>query len=364
MSTSTSATDSLFQPLQLGSLDIPNRVIMAPLTRCRAIDHMPNELMREYYTQRASGGLIITECTMVTPQTSAFASEPGIYSDEQVSEWKKITDSVHAAGGRIFMQIWHAGRAVHPELNDGKPAVSASPIAIEGGSTTPQGQFEYQKPEALTEEQIQELVNDFRKGAENAKKAGFDGVEVHGANGYLLDQFLRDGANNRDDNYGGSWHNQVRFLTEVLDAVCEVFTPHRVGVRFSPLNSFNDMKDSDPVALVKYLAAHLNPKDLAYVHLMRADFLGEQKADVVTPFRELYNGQLILNMGYSPEEAADTVESRHADAIAFGTAFLANPDLPERIRQGEELNEPDPNTFYTQDAKGYTDYPTLETAEA
>ena len=183
------------------------------------------------------------------------------------------------------------------------------------GSTTPKGHFDYQTPEVLTEEQIKNIVADFRKGAENAKKAGFDGVEVHGANGYLLDQFLRDGANNRGDLYGGSWHNQVRFLTEVLDAVSEVFTPHRVGVRFSPLNSFNDMQDSDPVALMKYLAAHLNPRDLAYVHLMRADFFGKQQADVVTPFKELYSGQLIVNMGYSPEEAADAdADDRGAQA--------------------------------------------------
>lgn len=354
-----STTQTLFEPLSLGSLEIPNRIIMAPLTRCRAPGHMPNDLMREYYTQRASAGLIITECTMVTPNTSAFATEPGIYSDEQVEAWKKITDSVHAAGGRIFMQIWHAGRAAHPELNEGTPSVSATATAIEGGSTTPKGHFNYQTPEVLTEEQIKNIVADFRKGAENAKKAGFDGVEVHGANGYLLDQFLRDGANNRDDLYGGSWHNQVRFLTEVLDAVSEVFTPHRVGVRFSPLNSFNDMQDSDPVALMKYLAAHLNPRDLAYVHLMRADFFGKQQADVVTPFKELYGGQLIVNMGYSPEEAADAVDSHIAHAVAFGTAFIANPDLPERIKANAPLNEADPNTFYTQDEKGYTDYPTL-----
>ena len=358
------ATDPLFQPTKLGSLEIPNRIIMAPMTRCRAIDHMPNDLMREYYTQRASAGLIITECTMVTPGTSAFASDPGIYSDEQVDAWKKITDSVHDAGGRIFMQIWHAGRAAHPELNDGKTPVSASPISIEGGSTTPKGHFDYHQPEALTEAQIKDIVADFKKGAENAKRAGFDGVEVHGANGYLLDQFLRDGANNRDDLYGGSWHNQVRFMTEVLDAVSEVFTPHRVGVRLSPLNGFNDMKDSDPVALMKYLAAHLNPKDLAYIHIMRADFKGEQKADVVTPFHELYSGQLILNMGYSPEEAAETIGAEKADAIAFGVPYLANPDLPERIREGAELNEPDQDTFYSQEAKGYTDYPTLEKAQA
>jgi len=357
-------TKHLFKPLSLGSLEISNRMIMAPLTRCRATGHMPNDLMREYYTQRASAGLIITECTMVTPGTSAFANDPGIYSDEQVEAWKKITDSVHDAGGKIFMQIWHAGRAAHPALNDGKNTVSASPIAIEGGSTTPAGHFEYEQPEALTEEEIKGIVEDFRKGAENAKKAGFDGVEVHSANGYLLDQFLRDGSNQRDDIYGGSWHNQVRFLSEVITAVSDVFTPHRVGVRFSPLNGFNDMKDSDPVALVKYLAAHLNPVDLAYVHIMRADFKGEQIADVVTPFRELYNGTLILNMGYSPEEAAEAIESHTADAIAFGTAFLANPDLPERIREGAELNKPDPDTFYSSGAEGYTDYPTMEEATA
>ena len=358
------STNALFTPLQLGSLTLPNRVIMAPLTRCRAIDHLPNELMREYYTQRASAGLIITECTMVSEGTSTFGNEPGIYSDEQVDAWRRITDSVHAAGGRIFMQIWHPGRAAHPALNHGKASVSASALAIPGGSTTSEGHFEYSVPKPLTEDGIAAIVEDFRRGAANAKRAGFDGVELHAANGYLLDQFLRDGANVRHDLYGGSWHNQVRLLSEVIDAVSEVYTPHRIGVRLSPLNSFNGMKDSDPVALVKYLAAHLNPKDLAYVHLMRADFLGKQTGDVVKPFREYYQGSLILNMGYSPEEAADTVEQHSADAIAFGSAYIANPDLPERIASGAPLNTPDPDTFYSQGPEGYVDYPTLVLSEA
>lgn len=353
------SVDPLFTPIRLGDLDLPNRIIMAPLTRCRAPGHMPNELMQEYYTQRAGAGLIITECTMVMEDTSAFAYEPGIYNSEQIAAWKKITDAVHAKGGKIFMQIWHAGRATHPKLNGGKPAVSAGTTAIEGGSSTPLGKYEYTAPEALTEDDIKDIVAAFKKGAEYAKEAGFDGVEVHAANGYLLDQFLRDGSNPRDDLYGGSWHNRVRFLTEVIDAVAEVWTHHRVGVRLSPLNSFNDMKDSNPEALVRYLCAHLNPMDLAYLHVMRSDFLGKQGGDILTPVSELYKGNLMVNMGYSPEEAAETIAANKADMVAFGVGFIANPDFPERIRQGAGFNNPNPDTFYTPGAEGYTDYPAL-----
>ncbi|MDF1764243.1 MAG: alkene reductase [Oleibacter sp.] len=356
MSTETSA---LFEPLKIGDLSLKNRIVLAPLTRCRAIDHMPNALMKEYYTQRASGGLIITECTLVSPNASAFANDPGIYSEEQVAAWKEITDSVHEAGGKIFMQIWHPGRAGHPEINDGEKMVSASAIAIEGSSTTPAGKFEYTQPEALTEKGIKYIIAAFKHGAINAKKAGFDGVEIHCANGYLLDQFLRDGSNHRNDNYGGSWHNRARLLTEVLNEVIDVWGNRHVGIRLSPLNGFNDMKDSDPVALTRYMCAHLNQFDLGYLHIMRADFKGEQKADVIANAHEIYEGNLMVNMGYTPQEAADTIASGTAALVSFGTSFLANPDLPERIKQGADLNTPDPDTFYTSGAEGYTDYPTL-----
>lgn len=350
-------TAPLFEPVQLGELTLPNRFVMAPLTRSRAIHHLPNDLMAEYYAQRASAGLLITECTMVTAGTSAFGNDPGIYSAEQIEGWKKTTEAVHKAGGRIFMQIWHAGRAAHPLLNNGKECVAPSASAIEGETHTPEGMKPYTVPHQLTQAEIADIVQAFRKAAANAIAAGFDGVEVHAANGYLIDQFLRSSANQRTDEYGGSLENRARFLSEVLEAVSDEIGSQRVGLRLSPLNSFNSMRDSDPEAWTRYLAEHLNQFDLAYLHLMRADFYGVQQAEVVTIAREHYQGHLMVNMGYSAEEAAQVLSSKMADSVAFGTAFLANPDLPARIKASAELNTPDPDTFYTAGAEGYTDYP-------
>ena len=350
----------LLTPLQMGALIVPNRIVLAPLTRTRAgMEHLPNELMAEYYAQRASGGLLITECTMVMEGTSAFVAEPGVYSAEQIEGWKKTTDAVHAKGGRIFMQIWHAGRAAHPDINGGARTVSSSAVAIEGEIHTPAGKVPHAVPQALSTEEIQAIVAGFAQGAKNAIAAGFDGVEVHGANGYLIDQFLRDGCNQRTDAYGGSLENRARFLFEVLTAVCEAIGSDRVGLRLSPLNSYNSMKDSDPLALTAFLADKLNAFNLAYLHLMRADFFGLQKADVVPVARAHYKGVLIGNMGYSAEEAEQAIAQGQLDAVAFGTAYLANPDLPERIRAGAPLNTPDSSTFYTPGPKGYTDYPAM-----
>lgn len=350
----------LFNSLQVGALTLPNRIVLAPLTRARAdVGHMPTDLMAEYYAQRASGGLLITECTMVSEGTSAFVAEPGIYSAEQIEAWKKVTNAVHAKGGRIFMQIWHAGRAAHPNINGGMRTVSSTATAIEGEISTPAGKVPHAVPHALTAEEITQIVAAFAQGAKNAIAAGFDGVEVHGANGYLIDQFLRDGANQRTDNYGGVVQNRARFLFEVLTAVTAAIGADRVGLRLSPLNSFNSMKDSDPIGLTTFLATELNAYKLAYLHLMRADFFGVQKADVVTVAREKYNGVLIGNMGYNAEEAEQAITAGQLDAIAFGTSFLANPDLPERIKAKAALNIPDSSTFYTPGAKGYTDYPAL-----
>lgn len=353
-------TQPLFEPVQVGELTLPNRFVMAPLTRCRAVGHLPNMLMAEYYAQRASAGLVITECSMVTPETSAFGNDPGIYSAEQVKGWKMTTEAVHEAGGRVFIQIWHAGRAAHPLLNGGRPCVAPSAIAIDGEVDTVEGKQPYTVPRELTKDDIASIVQDFRRATANAVEAGFDGVEVHAANGYLIDQFLRESANQRTDEYGGSLENRSRFLTEVLEAVTDEIGGHRVGVRLSPLNSFNSMREGDPIAWTRYLAASLNRFDLAYLHLMRADFFGEQKADVVSVARELYKGHLMVNMGYSAEEAAEVVRDKLADSVAFGTAFLANPDLPPRIEAGAELNTPDPSTFYTAGAEGYTDYPFMD----
>jgi N-ethylmaleimide reductase len=347
----------LFAPVQLGDLTLTNRFVMAPLTRCRAVNHIPTDLMTEYYEQRASAGLVITECAMVTPGTSAFGNDPGIYSSEQIEGWKKITDAVHKSSGRIFIQIWHAGRAAHPLLNNGKECVAPSALAIDGETYTPEGKKPYTVPRELSKAEIADIVQDFRKAAANAIAAGFDGVEVHAANGYLIDQFLRDSANQRTDEYGGALENRARFLTEVLEAVSAEIGSQRVGLRLSPLNSFNSMRDSDPLAWTRFLAEYLNKFDLTYLHLMRADFFGVQQADVVTIAREYYKGHLMVNMGYSAEEAAQVLSNKVADSVAFGTAFLANPDLPARIKAGAQLNTPDPDTYYTSGAKGYTDYP-------
>jgi len=355
---------NLFQPLQVGALTLPNRILMAPLTRCRTIsEHVPTPLMAEYYAQRASAGLLIAEATMAMAGHSAFWMEPGIYSESQVDGWRLTTEAVHRAGGRIFLQIWHGGRACHPLLNNGMPPVAPSAIAITDDTVlTPEGKKPYVVPRELGDEELAGIVAGFGKAAEKAKVAGFDGVEVHGANGYLLDQFLRDGSNKRTGPYGGTIENRARLLLEVLTAVCDVWGSDRVGLRISPLNSFNSMIDSDPIGLASWLATRLNDVGLAYLHLMRSDFFGKQQGDVLTPVRERYQGALIANMGYTAEEAEKAIASGQIDGVAFGTAFLANPDLPARIKAGAPLNPPNPATFYTPGPVGYIDYPFWESA--
>lgn len=349
----------LFAPLQAGDLALPNRILMAPLTRCRAEDdHVPGPLMAEYYAQRASAGLIIAEATMAMAGNSAFWREPGIHSEAQVAGWKRVTDAVHAAGGRIALQLWHGGRACHPDHNDDAQPVAPSAIAITNDQVyTPKGKVDYVVPRALADDELPGIVAGFAHAARNAKAAGFDGVEVHGANGYLLDEFLRDGSNQRSGPYGGPIEHRARLLLEVMEAVCGVWGSGRVGLRVSPLNSYNSMRDSDPIGLVRWLGQRLNDFDPAYWHVMRADFLGLQHGDVMTPARESFNGVLIGNMGYSAEEAEGAIADGRLDAVAFGVPFIANPDLPERLRAGAPLAEADRSTFYTWDAKGYTDYP-------
>jgi N-ethylmaleimide reductase len=333
---------------------------MAPLTRCRAdAEHVPTAMMAEHYAQRASGGLLIAEATMAMQGNSSFWREPGIYSDAQVAGWKKVTDAVHAAGGRIFLQIWHGGRACHPLLNDGAQPVAPSAIAIDDEVYTPEGKKPYVVPRELRDDELPGIVAGFRHAAENARVAGFDGVEVHGANGYLLDEFLRDGSNRRGGPYGGPIENRARLMFEVVEAVCEVWGSDRVGLRISPLNSYNSMIDSDPVGMATWVAKRANDYRLAYLHVMRADFFQQQKADVMTPVRAAYQGVLVGNMGYSAEEAEKAIADGKLDAVAFGVSFLANPDLPARIKAGAELNPPDPATFYTQGSEGYTDYPAM-----
>jgi N-ethylmaleimide reductase len=352
---------NLFSSLQVGALTLPNRILMAPLTRCRAeADHVPGDLIAEYYAQRASAGLLIAEATMVMEGNSSFWMEPGIYSAAQVAGWRKTTDAVRAKGGRIVLQLWHGGRACHPLLNDGAQPVAPSALAIEGDEVhTPEGKKPYVIPRELSDDEIPGIITGFKQAAQNAKDAGFDGVEVHAANGYLIDEFLRDGANKRTGPYGGSIENRARLLLEIVAAVSEVYGSDRVGVRISPLNSYNSMIDSDPVALSTYVATKLSEAGIAYLHVMRGDFFQVQKGDVMTPIRAAFKGVIIGNMGYTADEAEAAIGEGKLDAVAFGVPFLANPDLPARFQAKAELNAADPSTFYSPGPKGYTDYPAL-----
>jgi N-ethylmaleimide reductase len=352
---------SLFTPLTVGALTLPNRVLMAPLTRCRAeADHVPGDLIAEYYAQRASAGLLIAEATMVMEGNSSFWMEPGIYSAAQVEGWKKTTSAVHAKGGRIALQLWHGGRACHPLLNGGEQPVAPSALAIEGDEVhTPEGKKPYVIPRELPDDEIPGIIAGFKQAAQNAKDAGFDGVEIHAANGYLIDEFLRDGSNKRTGPYGGSIENRARLLLEVEDAVSAVWGADRVGVRISPLNSYNSMIDSDPVALSSYVATKLSEANIAYLHVMRGDFFQVQQGDVMTPIRAAFKGVIVGNMGYTADEAEAAITVGKLDAVAFGVPFLANPDLPARFQAKAELNAADPATFYSPGPKGYTDYPAL-----
>ncbi len=352
----------LLSPVKLGALSLPNRIVMSALTRCRAdADHVPTDLMVDYYRQRASAGLILTEATMVIEGNSAFGGrEPGIHSAAQIAAWKKVTAAVHAQGGTILCQLWHGGRACHSLLNEGAQPVAPSPLRITNDEThTPQGKKPYEVPRELRDDELPGIVEGFRRAAANAQAAGFDGVEIHGANGYLLDEFLRDGSNQRPGPYGGPIAHRARLLLEVVDAAIGVWGAGRVGVRISLLNSYNDMKDSDPVGLTRHVATELDRRGIAFLDLMRADFFGLQKADVVTAARAAFKGALLIGMGYTPAEAEQTVASGTAAAIVFGHHYVSNPDLVARVRAGVALVEPDARTFYSPGPSGYTDYPPM-----
>ncbi|MEM9766977.1 MAG: alkene reductase [Cyanobacteria bacterium P01_D01_bin.71] len=355
----------LFEPLNLGAIALPNRILMAPLTRARSGEsRIPNALMLEYYVQRASAGLIITEATQISAQGAGWAQSPGIHTPEQVEGWQKITEAVHQKGGRMVLQLWHTGRASHPDFQpDGALPVSASAIAAQGEIHTPQGKKMRVAPRALGLDEIPGVVEQYVIATRNAKAAGFDGVEIHAANGYLIDQFLRDGSNQRTDAYGGSIENRARFLVEVTEAVVNEWSSYRVGVRLSPYNPFNDMRDSDPIATFTYAAKALNPFNLAYLHIVEAlpgHFLALEGSEPAAPYmRQEFKNPIILNGGYDAETGAAAIREDKAAAIAYGIPFIANPDLVERYRQGGALNAADPNTFYTHDRQGYVDYPAL-----
>ena len=354
---------NLFSPIKLGSNSLANRVIMAPMTRLRAIGGIPNSLMATYYAQRASAGLIITECTMVSPMSNGYMNCPGIYSPEQIAEWHKITNAVHNAGGKIFLQLWHSGRISHPSLLGGKQPIAPSAIAPVGELHSPVGKVTMETPRPLEKYEISEVVEQFRSGAKNAKAAGFDGVELHGAFGYLIDQFLQDGSNQRTDEYGGPIENRARFLLEVVEAVSSVWGADRVGIKLSPSNTFYGMADSNPQVTFGYVLKALSPIGLAYVHLMEPNEIDLKNRDVINPviplFRPMYQGTLIGNGNYTQETANAALAKGDVDLVSFGKLFLANPDLPDRFRLNTSLNEPDPKTFYGSGEQGYTDYPFL-----
>jgi N-ethylmaleimide reductase len=357
----------LFTPFQLGPLLLANRIVMAPMTRNRAgAGNVPTALNGEYYGQRASAGLIVTEASQVSPQGVGYPGTPGIHTDAQVEGWRQVSDAVHRAGGRIFLQLWHVGRISHPSLQpNGALPVAPSAIAAEGQVFTHSGLQPFVVPRPLETREIAGVVAQFETGARHALAAGFDGVELHAANGYLIDQFLRDGTNRRTDRYGGSLENRARFLREVVEAVTVVWGPERVGVRLSPWSDFNSMHDSDPPATFGYVARALAPFGLAYLHVVEPVGDVPAGAEPLTPrLKAAFGGALMVNGGYTRPLAEAALARGDADLVSFAASFLANPDLPVRLARNAPLNEPDPATFYGGDHHGYTDYPVLAGAVA
>ena len=349
---------SLFDPISIGDIDLPNRIIMAPLTRARAgSERIPNALMAEYYVQRASAGLIIAEATSVSPQGVGYADTPGLWSTEQVDGWKIVTKAVHNAGGRIFAQLWHVGRISHPMFLNGELPVAPSAIKAGGHLSIVRPKTEFVTPRALDTSELAGIVECYRKAAMNAQMAGFDGVEIHGANGYLLDQFLQDGTNQRDDEYGGTIENRARLLLEATDAAASVWGPELVGVHLAPRGDSHDISDSNKLATFSYAVRELDDRGIAFLCVRERE--GE---DAIGPkLRGLFGGTYIANEAYTGSTAQAALDSGTADAVAFGKDFISNPDLVQRIRTNAPLNEFDVSTFYIPGPKGYTDYPTLET---
>lgn len=352
---------NIFTPMQLGPLELPNRLVMAPLTRARAgTSHIPNTLIAEYYAQRAAAALIITEATMVAADGCAFVGESGLFNDACVDGWRLVTNAVHNKGGRIVVQLWHPGRAAHSSLNGGIQPISSTEQPIRGSTIrTPEGEKAYETPRRLAREELPGIVDLFAKAASRAQAAGFDGVQVHGAHGYLLDQFLRDGTNDRTDDYGGSLVNRARLLLETTDAVSQAIGADRVSVRLSPLVGYNDITDSAPEALVEYLAREFDSRRIAFLEVRHADHSMPSEQRLAKIARQHFRGPLMLNGGFSKEQADAAIGSGSADLIAMGRAYVANPDLVARFARSSPLNEMDPNTLYSPGAAGYTDYPSL-----
>jgi N-ethylmaleimide reductase len=359
MTSTKISTTNLFSPIKLGDLELSNRIIMAPLTRNRAAEgNVPRDMNVEYYRQRASSGLIISEGSQISPQGLGYPGTPGIHSEAQVTGWQRITEAVHKEGGKIFCQLWHVGRISHTSLqiNGGLP-VAPSALKPNGQIFTYTGLQDFQTPCALSTDEIPGIIADYVKAAQNTKRAGFDGVEIHSANGYLLDQFLRDCTNQRQDQYGGDINNRMSLLLEVTEQVVGVWGKNRVGVRLSPENSFNDMTDSNPQQSFNAIAKCLSDFPLAYLHILEGDMMtGERQLDYVS-LRKCFNGYYMANNGYDLQLGNDAIAGNRADMVAFGKLFIANPDLPYRFANHLPLNEPDSATFYGGDEKGYVDYP-------
>jgi N-ethylmaleimide reductase len=353
---------NLFSAVTLGNLNLGNRMVMAPMTRNRAADgNIPQAMNVEYYRQRASAGLIITEASQVSAEGVGYPATPGIYNDQQVAGWQKITDAVHNEGGHIYLQLWYCGRISHPDLlPDKQTPVAPSAIKPEGEAITYEGMKAFVEPRALEINEIQNIVSQYKHGAQMAKQAGFDGVEIHAANGYLIDQFLRDGSNQRTDEYGGNTENRMRFLNQVIDAVFEVWNSDCVGIRLTPENSFNSMSDSNPQAHFNDFITQLNTRDLAYLHILEGDMMSEARNVNYRALRDAYKGVYMANNGYDKTRAQAAITNGDCDLVAFGVPFLANPDLVHRYKNNLQLNEADQTTFYGGDETGYTDYPSAE----
>jgi len=360
MTRTKAATPSLFDPIRIGNLDIPNRVVMAPLTRLRAFDpaHVPNALMAQYYAQRASAGLLISEGVSISPDGVGYPNVPGLWSDEQVEGWKLVTDAVHRAGGRIVAQLWHVGRISDPSLIQGRTPVAPSAIAAEGRVSLLRPHRDYVVPRALSREDIREIVADFGRAAANAKAAGFDGVTIHSANGYLLDQFLQDGTNVRTDEYGGSIENRARMLLEVVDSVTTIWNPKHVGVHLSTRAPMHSMSDSTPDLTFGHAVKALDERGVGFLFIRET-----QGEGALLPFiRKIFNGVIIINDGFDGQTANAVIARGEADAVAFGRPFIANPDHVQRLREQAQLNALDSTTLYYVDGepgRGYTDYPVL-----
>jgi N-ethylmaleimide reductase len=350
---------TLFDPLQLGDLRLPNRIFMAPLTRSRAVEaRVPNALMAKYYTQRASAGLILSEATVVTPTGVGYANTPGIWSKEQVEGWKHVTKAVHEAGGRMFLQLWHVGRISHPLFLDGETPVAPSAVAPKGRVSLVRPETPYVTPRALDLKEIPQVIEAFHRGAQNAQEAGFDGVELHGANGYLVDQFLQDSTNLRTDEYGGPIENRAALLLQIVDRLISVWGPGRVGVHLAPRGDAHDMGDSNRLATFSYAARKLGERKIAFI--CARENTGDGR--IGPQLKAAFGGTYVANEGFTRETAEQALAAGEADAVAFGKLFIANPDLPKRFALEAELNPWKPETFYSSGAEGYVDYPHLATA--